>query len=579
LNPIEASEPFELLQVDIAGPYPTTTRGNKYLVIFVDAFSKYPEGFAVPSVDARCVAELLVEQIIPRHGAPKRLLSDCGSQFTAELTKEICKLFETDKQFTTPYHPECDGLVERFNRTMHEMVRPFIDDHQSNWDVLLPQLLLAYRSSVHDSTKRSPFEVLYGRSPRLPLDVSLKLPSVAKSRNVAEYVSTLGRNVSEVWEYAKASLDKSRARMKTQYDRSHKASSFEVGSLVLIHIPRRYKGKSPKLQNPWLGPYRVETKLSPVTYRLRSVLTKRLMRSPLHISKLKAFFDREDVLAEHNPSERETVETQLDDLLTNDPETVVNSENSLNTVVSDFDDDLPIAFPAESLPDFPMTPQNPSPLVTPSVVDVAPSTPSTVSIPATVADSSDPGASLVSPSSHHVAEVSPSRSVSWSGSPSVQIISPPCSPVPVVDVSVTPALQSPIQVSHFDLPDDFFSCDPAVDGSHYFDVDSVSPLRGSSEESFCSSVGPIRAPSSQADCDVDNTSATTSQTQSPAGRAIQSPQHTVYSVSPSSSSESSVSSDYSPPIQNASSRLPNAPDVKCEESTTDVRRTRSGCVF
>ena len=113
-------------------------------------------------------------------------MSDRGSNFLSALVKEVCRLLNTRKLNTTAYHPQTDGLVERFNNTLAESISMFVNSEQTDWDLFLPSILFAYRVSPCVSTGESPFFLLYGRKPRLPLDVAL-LPPTNLSTSVEEH--------------------------------------------------------------------------------------------------------------------------------------------------------------------------------------------------------------------------------------------------------------------------------------------------------------------------------------------------------------------------------------------------------
>ena len=114
---------------------------------------------------------------------PFPIHSNQGSQFESNLFQELCKVLGIEKTRTTPYHPQSDGLVERFNHTLGDMLSKLVDESQINWDELLPLVILAYHSSVHESTGESPATVLFGREVTLPIDLLLG----ASPERVEEY--------------------------------------------------------------------------------------------------------------------------------------------------------------------------------------------------------------------------------------------------------------------------------------------------------------------------------------------------------------------------------------------------------
>lgn len=153
---IPVGGPFHRMGVDVL-QLPITEAGYRYVVVFADYLTKWVEAFAVPDQSAETIAHLLVEEIFCRHRAPEQLLSDRGANFLSDLVLEICKMLRIKKVNTLGYHPQTDGLVEKFNSTLIGMISKVAE---RDWDRHLPFLLFAYRVSIHDSTRESPFYLL-----------------------------------------------------------------------------------------------------------------------------------------------------------------------------------------------------------------------------------------------------------------------------------------------------------------------------------------------------------------------------------------------------------------------------------
>ena len=145
--------------------------GTSNAVVFVDYLSKWPEVFATPDQTAPTIPKLLVEGIISRHGVPRQLLSDRGPAFLSKLLLAVCNCMGIKKVTTSAYHPQSDGLVERFNRTLTDMLAKSVAPGTREWDDRLPYVLFAYRAALQASTGESPFVLLYGRDPQLPTEV------------------------------------------------------------------------------------------------------------------------------------------------------------------------------------------------------------------------------------------------------------------------------------------------------------------------------------------------------------------------------------------------------------------------
>ena len=158
--------PFSRIAIDLIGPiHPPSENGNRFILTVVDYATRYPEAVPLKKIDTETVAEALVD-INSRVGVPREVLSDQGKQFTSDLMKEVGRLLSIKQLTTTPYHPFCNGLVERFNGTLKAMLRRVSEEQPRLWDRYIPSLLFAYRESVQESTGFSPFQLLYGRQVR-----------------------------------------------------------------------------------------------------------------------------------------------------------------------------------------------------------------------------------------------------------------------------------------------------------------------------------------------------------------------------------------------------------------------------
>eukprot|EP00731_Ephydatia_muelleri_P035359 Em0116g11a len=202
-----STTPMQRVAMDILGPLPLTPRSNKYVLVIGDYFTKWTEAFAIPDMETVTVARVFVNEFVSRFGAPTHLHTDQGRSFESSLIKELCQLMGIVKTRTTPYHPQSDGMIERFNRTLLSMLRMAAVDDESNWDLKLPCLMLAYRTSVHEATKHAPFSLMFGREVQLPIDVMFGLPTGSgQPTNVPVYVKELRKWLSEAYERLKPYL-------------------------------------------------------------------------------------------------------------------------------------------------------------------------------------------------------------------------------------------------------------------------------------------------------------------------------------------------------------------------------------
>lgn len=161
------AEPFQRIAIDIVGPLRRTTRGNKYILTLMDFTTRYPEAIPLRKIDSATVADALCE-VFTRLGIPDEILTDQGSNFLSNLMKKIMETLQVKQIKTSPYHPQCDGMLERFHSTLKGMMRKTCKTSK-DWDLYLPYTCFAFRDSVHSATGFTPFQLRFGRDVRGPL--------------------------------------------------------------------------------------------------------------------------------------------------------------------------------------------------------------------------------------------------------------------------------------------------------------------------------------------------------------------------------------------------------------------------
>ena len=285
LSSITPTEPFDILAIDVAGDLSVTERGNRYYTAFVCLFSRWIEVVPLVKADASSIAHIFLNTIVCRYGSPRRVLSDQGSIYTGGLKTKVAELVKYKHVFTSAYHPQTNGMVERLNRTVKETLRKFINENQTNWDVFLPSVVFAYNTTPHSSTVVSPY-FLFGRDPITPLDRVLGLPNLAGSDgDVRSFIIKQHAALKRAHEFAVENIATSAATNKRLFDDRNNMTSFAVGDLVYLHVPVVKPGRSRKFTNPWRGPYRITAKRSDALYMLeggkKPVNIQRLRRSRL----------------------------------------------------------------------------------------------------------------------------------------------------------------------------------------------------------------------------------------------------------------------------------------------------------
>ncbi len=295
LSGIAVGEPFEMVAVDVVGPLPVSQNGNKYILVFSDYLTRYPEAFPLKDYTTESIAKILVNEVVLRYGFPAKLLSDRGTSFLSKVAQCVYKLLNVEKINTTSYHPQTDGLVERFNKTLVDMLSKLVNDNTDNWDELIPFALYAYRTAIHASTKYTPFELMFGRVAKSPVEIVLS--DVDKKKfDSSEYGSILTKGLELIRANAKDNLQAAQLKQKLNYDKDKSSVLYNVGDLVYLKKERR----TSKFDVHWIGPFVVIKKITDINYRIREVDNKR-KSLVVHISKIKPY------IATNDKQEEETI--------------------------------------------------------------------------------------------------------------------------------------------------------------------------------------------------------------------------------------------------------------------------------
>ncbi|GFS49136.1 retrovirus-related Pol polyprotein from transposon 412 [Trichonephila clavipes] len=239
--------------------------------------------YPIPDQEASTVAEVLVQHWISRFGVPLQLLSDQGRNFDSAVCKRLCEILAIDKTRTTALHPQSDGMVERFNRTILNSLSLLVSGNQQDWDKKLPFFLPAYRSAVHETTGYFPSQMLFGRALRLPADLLFSQPPDTPLAP-EEYIEKLQARMEEMHHLARYRIGMASEKMKTRYDARATGHDIHEGDKVWLWNPKRRKGLSPKLHTNWEGPYTVLKRLNDVMVRIqKSPHSKPKLLRPLKI--------------------------------------------------------------------------------------------------------------------------------------------------------------------------------------------------------------------------------------------------------------------------------------------------------
>ena len=288
LGRYHAGSPLERVHIDILGPFTESSRGNQYVLMIVDQFTKWLECFPLPLQSAEITAKTVVNGFISRFGCPLEIHTDQGRNFDGKLFGSVCQLLEITKTRTTPYRPCSNGQVERYNRTLLQLIRCFLKGNQKYWDEHLQQLAGAIRSTVNRSTGFTPNMMMLGREVMLPVDLMIATQE-STSEYPAEYVKQLQFILRQVHTIAREKLESYQKRQQKDYDLKLKVNSYETGDLVYVLDTAKKVGLSPKLQKVWKGPMLVVEVISSILFRVAN----RKKTFVLHHDRLKPCEDRE----------------------------------------------------------------------------------------------------------------------------------------------------------------------------------------------------------------------------------------------------------------------------------------------
>ena len=258
LQPIVASRPWEMVAVDIL-KVTMSSRGNQYLLVIQDYFSKWPFAIPLPDQKAERIVQALKDQVFTLVGLPRRLHSDHGRNFESYVLLELCKAFGVTKFHTTPYHPMGDGLVECMNRSLLNLLRALVKT-ESDWEEHVQLLLFVYRTTKHSTTKLSPYEMLFGQN---PAPLHFPTPPINTVHDPHNYSSQLQRKLLELKELVEANIVEATSK-QTEYYKGQEPVKLSVGQQVLLDDPT-----NGKLDPHCTGPCEVEEFKEPSTVKIK----------------------------------------------------------------------------------------------------------------------------------------------------------------------------------------------------------------------------------------------------------------------------------------------------------------------
>ena len=294
LQPIQSSERFELVCYDLAGPFmPNSRNGNRYALILVDHFTKWPEVVPLKEISAPTIARAIHDQWICRYGIMTRLHSDGASNVHGSVMQEVAKILGIGKSKSSRLHPQGDGLSEAMVKRIRSCVQKQVDQYGYNWDLYLQSAVYAIRSSVNNSTKVTPAELILGTKLSLPTELLcsasprlLVEPYAAHHvRQAQTFACDLGTRLQRSFADVRCTLATNRDRMKQQYDRTASKHHYNVNDTVMLWHPPQKTGISRCFQAKWSGPWTITHLIGDLNCKL---VNQRGQVSPtIHVNQLK----------------------------------------------------------------------------------------------------------------------------------------------------------------------------------------------------------------------------------------------------------------------------------------------------
>ena len=250
LQPILVTQPLELVHMDYLSLEPS--KGNiENVLVITDHFTRYALAYPSKTQTAQATARILWDNFICHYGFPEKFISDQGRNFESDLIKELCKIAGVKKVHTTPYHPQGNGQCERFNSTLCNMLGTLSEEEKSDWKSFLGCMTHAYNCTKHASATYSPYYLMFGRHPRLPIDVEFGLnkPNCGDNSSKSRYIQKLRRRLNYAFQKASKYSDQQASKYKHSYDKNVKGPQLHENDLVLVKIVA-HKGRH-KLQDRW----------------------------------------------------------------------------------------------------------------------------------------------------------------------------------------------------------------------------------------------------------------------------------------------------------------------------------------
>ena len=320
IAPVQKSDtivaPFYKIAIDIIGPMTTTKSSqNRFVLMIVDMATRWVEAIPLRDITSERICNSLLS-VFTRYGFPSVILSDNGTQFVSQITNAFNRMLEISQVFSARYHPQSNGCIERLNQTIKLMLKKVTVDKPAEWDIYLPMVLFAYRSSIHQSTGFTPFEMLFGKNPKTPLDIFKD--TILQEKHVQyspyEYIEKITKQIDYANEFAKEKIESLNQDTLKNINRNRYLRTLNPNDMVLILLPTGTGNNK-----EWNGPYKVLKRQTKVSYKILVDNIEKIF----HINNLRLY--------SHDSAENNTPSTEIpvmDEQFNN----IILNEELLNTI-------------------------------------------------------------------------------------------------------------------------------------------------------------------------------------------------------------------------------------------------------
>ncbi len=291
LHPIAtANRPFMIWFIDPVGPLPKTKNNNCYILTCVDSFSKVIEAIPLQNITSYSLAKAFFENIICRYGSCETIVTDMGANLCSVMMEHLFSMCKSVHMTSTSFHHETVGQCERGNQIIERMIAKYVNADKTNWDETLPLIRLSHNVTENAATGASPYLIIHGREPKLPLDIALQKPDKI-NRNMENELEDLIQKVTTLDKMVKENIDNSKITMKKAYDKHATPCEYKIGQLVWLFLYKFPKKMGGHFKTPYIGPFRIIAQEG-VNYKLRRLADNVILPVAIHPNRLQLVYDK-----------------------------------------------------------------------------------------------------------------------------------------------------------------------------------------------------------------------------------------------------------------------------------------------